>query len=545
MADEQPQYPDPRASADNGDSSSSKAGPKRRASRAGTRSVASLTPEQLARKRANDREAQRSIRQRTKTHIEELEQRIRYLSDGKDARDLEQIKRRNAELEEELRRLREILGRSEGSVASSPELTPMSNQARYGMDGLEDRYPMEYSPAWSSPTNSVSGPDGSFQACPTSSAGDLLSSFAPDHSGLPSEFSGPGSTRNDGFSADSGVSNVTSAPFIPVPVRSGGSASRPEFVRSRSYPHGRFGVPASHGSARMTGGASGIGSSPFTGQSLSPVGDSSMVNKDAKGVVMSPSTCHPMTVDVKNARMELHIQQNRPNYTVPQGVFANQPSLAAWEIPIHFAPPAGPVESILIGLLQRQKSLANESTLGSLLVGPYHPDLRALVNPEMSNKVHPVSSVISNVFQRLQYPSLAAKVASVYLVYRFFQWQIWPTMETWRNMPEWFYPVASQQVTAHPIWMSLLTWGKLRDTVINNQDKYATEQFSDLWRTAINLNWPYGEEDILVFIGEEVRITDAFMRHLEQEANWSLDEPFQHRYPELREACRFTSSQSE
>ncbi|CAL3967577.1 unnamed protein product [Diplocarpon coronariae] len=543
MADCRPQNLDPRESIDNGDSAGSKAGPKRRASRAGTRSVASLTPEQLARKRANDREAQRSIRQRTKTHIEELEQRIRDLSDDKDARNFEQIKRRNAELEEELRRLRELLGRSDGSVASSPEIGSTPYQARYGTDGLEDQFPMRYSPGWSSPSISVTGPGGSLPTYPASSAGDLLSSFAPDHSGLPAEFSDLGSTRNDTFNSDSGVPNVTNAPLIPVPVRRGGFASRPEFARSRSYPHGGCGLPASHGPVKIIGGTAGIGSSPLTSQPLSPVGDSSMANRDTKGVVMSPSACHPLTANFKNARMasQMPQQNNRPTYVRQQSVLANQPGLAAWEIPIRFTVPDGPVDSILLGLLRRQKGLACESTFGGLLIGPFHPDLRALINPDMSNKVHPVSSVISNVFQRLQYPSLAAKVASLYLVYRFFQWQIWPTMETWRNMPEWFYPVASQLATAHPLWMSLLTWGKMRNTVIDNQDKYATEEFRDLWRTAINLNWPYGENDILVLIGEEVRITDAFMRHLEHEANWSLNKSFQQRYPELRGTCRFTN----
>ncbi|RAL61740.1 hypothetical protein DID88_002806 [Monilinia fructigena] len=46
------------------------------------RGVANLTPEQLAKKRANDREAQRSIRQRTKLQIETLETRIRDLTNG-------------------------------------------------------------------------------------------------------------------------------------------------------------------------------------------------------------------------------------------------------------------------------------------------------------------------------------------------------------------------------------------------------------------------------------------------------------------------------
>jgi len=53
---------------------------KRRASTTGSRGVANLTPEQLAKKRANDREAQRAIRERTKGQIETLEKRIEALT---------------------------------------------------------------------------------------------------------------------------------------------------------------------------------------------------------------------------------------------------------------------------------------------------------------------------------------------------------------------------------------------------------------------------------------------------------------------------------
>ena len=54
---------------------------KRRASNAASssRGVANLTPEQLAKKRANDREAQRAIRERTKGQIEKLEKQIQDL----------------------------------------------------------------------------------------------------------------------------------------------------------------------------------------------------------------------------------------------------------------------------------------------------------------------------------------------------------------------------------------------------------------------------------------------------------------------------------
>ena len=77
----------------------------------GTRSVSTLTPSQLARKRANDREAQRAIRARTKEHIESLERQVEELrsQQGHD-RFVQDLLRRNKSLEDELRRLRESLG---------------------------------------------------------------------------------------------------------------------------------------------------------------------------------------------------------------------------------------------------------------------------------------------------------------------------------------------------------------------------------------------------------------------------------------------------
>ena len=77
----------------------------------GTRSVSTLTPSQLARKRANDREAQRAIRARTKEHIERLERELEELK-SKQSRDetVQDLLKRNKALEKELRSLRETMG---------------------------------------------------------------------------------------------------------------------------------------------------------------------------------------------------------------------------------------------------------------------------------------------------------------------------------------------------------------------------------------------------------------------------------------------------
>lgn len=76
---------------------------KKRASRAGTRSVSTLSAAQLERKRANDREAQRAIRQRTKDHIDGLENTISELRRSQEVSEktAQSTRQRNRELEEE------------------------------------------------------------------------------------------------------------------------------------------------------------------------------------------------------------------------------------------------------------------------------------------------------------------------------------------------------------------------------------------------------------------------------------------------------------
>ncbi|KAF2668244.1 hypothetical protein BT63DRAFT_271856 [Microthyrium microscopicum] len=100
-------------------------GAKRRPSRAGTRSVATLTAAQLERKRANDREAQRAIRQRTKDHIDSLERRISELTSTSDiSARLAQALQRNEELEQENKILRSRLNQAVTAMAEGNPISP-------------------------------------------------------------------------------------------------------------------------------------------------------------------------------------------------------------------------------------------------------------------------------------------------------------------------------------------------------------------------------------------------------------------------------------
>lgn len=74
---------------------------KKRRTATASRGVANLTPEQLARKRANDREAQRAIRERTKTQIDRLNQRIRDLESQQPYHDLQIVLREKEAIQAE------------------------------------------------------------------------------------------------------------------------------------------------------------------------------------------------------------------------------------------------------------------------------------------------------------------------------------------------------------------------------------------------------------------------------------------------------------
>ncbi|KNB18238.1 hypothetical protein FOXG_15853 [Fusarium oxysporum f. sp. lycopersici 4287] len=93
-----------------------------------TRRVSTLTPEQLARKRANDREAQRAIRVRTKEYIERLERELAELKSNQ-SRDqtIQDLLRRNTAIERELIRIKEIMGAPAASL-SCHESDPTARQ---------------------------------------------------------------------------------------------------------------------------------------------------------------------------------------------------------------------------------------------------------------------------------------------------------------------------------------------------------------------------------------------------------------------------------
>ena len=82
---------------------------KRKGPSTSSRGVASLTPDQLEKKRANDREAQRAIRERTKRTIESLEAKIRGLEAQQPYQELQTVLRQKNAIQQENEMIRSRL----------------------------------------------------------------------------------------------------------------------------------------------------------------------------------------------------------------------------------------------------------------------------------------------------------------------------------------------------------------------------------------------------------------------------------------------------
>lgn len=80
-------------------------------SRAGTRSISTLSADQLVRRQANDRDAQRASRLNTKEHVDSLKKTIPELRRSQKASErlISATRQHNGHLEEENARLRKIL----------------------------------------------------------------------------------------------------------------------------------------------------------------------------------------------------------------------------------------------------------------------------------------------------------------------------------------------------------------------------------------------------------------------------------------------------
>ncbi|OHW99426.1 bZIP transcription factor [Colletotrichum incanum] len=533
---------------------SASAEPTKPTKRKGTRSVSTLTPSQLARKRANDREAQRAIRARTKEHIERLERELEELKSerGRDqSQTVQELLRKNKALEEELFKLRESMGVPNG------QSYPNSGTAASSVASSSAWLPLvraDSAPVYDDNLSSISGAVPSPRSSPFPSNGDynVMQELGPSYVPMPdaSESWGPGIPVSVPSTVSSPSSSANTdeygAGYIPTSVPA-------PMMDARSIPAKMDYDDVDSGGWSPLHAVVGLqrNSETLTTQFL-----------DA-GYPHNHSMGHHQQVPMSHHHQSyLHHQQSWNSVlSTTVGSLIRQPGTTLWEIPTLIVPPTCRIDQLIVGFVQDCRRLAQLKSLDTLLRPArvnvknfleYHPaspttqpprcqlaDLdRAASTTVMGPGVnHPIAELITALVNKAGVTNVIERLAVFAVIQRAIAWLVHPTREAYAAIMPELTPKPCQTSIPHPQWIDLVLWAPLRTALIERQEVYANEEFQSVYSASLRLiNWPCRPIDALVVDPQsgEMWLSDTFTAHAMRVENWRLNENFVRRYPELR-----------
>ncbi|KAJ9608971.1 hypothetical protein H2200_006742 [Cladophialophora chaetospira] len=453
-------------------SSTSQRGRKRKATGAGSRGVATLTPDQLAKKRANDREAQRAIRERTKHTIENLERRIQELTAQQPYQELQEVIRQKdaiqAENEEIRRRLASVMALIQ-PIIGAQGLTDLATAAQHNVQaGIGQQNP----------------PPAYFTA---------RSAFAPS----------PRITQ--------GQSEASA--YQPAFGVEGADENRTWTSSRDALEHQRDNLQR--------------------GLELSDTGErvnfsfllDSLGQRSANG---NAEAQHSQQQSPASSRYTAY-----PAITMNTSEPLRLPS-APWNVLPKNAPPTCPLDRLLLDFLHsRQRDPPSPDSAGS---APSYPSVSSLLNPSGHTPQDPLSQIMTDIISKFPHISqLPNQTGTLFCMFSLMRWQIHPTQENYERLPDWLRPTPAQIYTSHPAWVDHIPWPRLRDKIIGNHQDYPFENWFLPFTSGLSVNWPYDPVDCLLSTSEqdEPVMNPVFERHVRRLENWSLGPLFAEAFPQL------------
>ncbi|USP82047.1 hypothetical protein yc1106_09321 [Curvularia clavata] len=426
---------------------------KKRRTGANSRGVANLTPEQLARKRANDREAQRAIRERTKNQIDALNQRIRDLESQQPYNDLQVVLREKEAIQAEnadiKKRLESVLSIIQPIVRATGGLNELAAAA--------ERSPLP--PVHHQHHQHPQQRDAPTQPADPRQLHAVAASVSPQN-GVHSP-----SVHDGGVGTGSGAASSGSwlypndAPTSHLRRYSSGSPG-PQFQQTRTpYIHTDM---------------------PFDER----LGVDFLLDNGQRRAV-DPNLPPPHQLRPSNVSTSQHAQY-APNMVAHLTLPRNLPATC-------------PLDVILLDFLQDRQNRAAEGVPIKTLVGPHYPNFTSLAYPDRQVEAHPLSKLFTDILRT--FPDICGRpeqVAIVFIMFLIMRWQIEPTQENYDRLPHWATPRPSQLFTAHALWIDHLPWPRLRDKLIASNPPVSFENFFIPFTTTISLNWPYEHRDCLL-----------------------------------------------
>ncbi|RWA12238.1 hypothetical protein EKO27_g2863 [Xylaria grammica] len=447
----------------------------------------------LAKKRANDREAQRAIRERTRNQIEALESRIRELTAQEPYLELQKAVQEKEAAEANIVKLKERMA----SVVAL--LQPLLS-----IDTAE--VPIHHS---TQPTQQL----------------QQLSSYSTQSSSTPGRESTPHSSvdlswHGQGL-AQPGSHLNSGNPSAKTPNQ----LRHPNLNIGGEYVELDFVLGPSQRLNKMQTGVNGAQDSPAyqhvpMKHDWGPVAHFDRIN------TTTSSTSSPT-------------QQNQYVEYAPDPSYPPQVSWIGAGAPIKHVPATCPLDHVLLKFMHERRQRAAEGLSPIELVGPRYPSIFSLLNPTEVSHSHPVSKVFTDILSKFSaICKVPEKVAVLYVMFMVMRWHICPTKENFDLLPSFSRPIDIQYSTPHPAWIDYLPFPSMREKFIQqyNDPNFHFDEIFIPYTLTLSLNWPYEDTDALIVTPDdsETIINPVFLTHLSRLENWTLGDAFDQALPALR-----------
>ncbi|KAL3447608.1 hypothetical protein BJX65DRAFT_276460 [Aspergillus insuetus] len=144
-----------------------------------------------------------------------------------------------------------------------------------------------------------------------------------------------------------------------------------------------------------------------------------------------------------------------------------------------------------------------------------------------------VSRIIIKMLRRPGFKDLVNTVAAFLLVYWVLRYRFFPSPETLADIPPWLRPTEIQDTTPHQIWTDFIQFPSLRNAMVQERFEIVRDEFDLDYAASISFNWPAWQPLLVRSEAFDVQLNPDFVAHVAIFSNWSLDEGFVRKYPEM------------
>ncbi|KAH3957499.1 hypothetical protein HBI81_184210 [Parastagonospora nodorum] len=127
------------------------------------------------------------------------------------------------------------------------------------------------------------------------------------------------------------------------------------------------------------------------------------------------------------------------------------------------------------------------------------------------------------------------RFASSWMVYKFCRWLVWPSRETFCNLPDFCRPTLLQLTEAHKVEFDFILWPRFRDNLIKHGAKFDLERLVGFLACTYRIRGCFNKEFICRVNDGDLQICPSFYEQISKIENWGILESFWHKYPDLVE----------